>query len=118
MLTPLQSVSLSQVSKNNNYNCKYIEFALLLGCDTGFGHLLAKKLSNYGFTVFAGCLQPNGEGAKKLLREHHENLIIVPLDVTKDESVEAARKLVDNLIEDKSKLKIHLFQINKQIIEM
>lgn len=118
MLTPLQSVSLSQVSKNNSCNCGYIEFALLLGCDTGFGHLLAKKLSNYGFTVFAGCLQPNGEGAKKLLTENREKLIIVPLDVTKDESVEAARKLVDNLIEDKSKLKIHLFQVNKQIIKM
>lgn len=26
------------------------------GCDTGFGHALAKHLHKLGFTVFAGCL--------------------------------------------------------------
>lgn len=25
------------------------------GCDTGFGHALAKHLHNLGFMVFAGC---------------------------------------------------------------
>ena len=26
------------------------------GCDSGFGHALAKHLHKLGFTVFAGCL--------------------------------------------------------------
>lgn len=29
---------------------------LITGCDTGFGHALAKHLHKLGFTVFAGCL--------------------------------------------------------------
>lgn len=29
---------------------------LVTGCDTGFGHALAKHLHKLGFTVFAGCL--------------------------------------------------------------
>ena len=28
---------------------------LITGCDTGFGHKLAVKLSTYGFTVYATC---------------------------------------------------------------
>ncbi len=29
---------------------------LITGCDSGFGHELAKHLHKLGFTVFAGCL--------------------------------------------------------------
>jgi hypothetical protein len=36
---------------------------MFLGCDSGFGHALAKKLDNSGMTVFAGCLYKNGTGA-------------------------------------------------------
>src|SRR5687767_4910080 len=62
----------------------------ITGCDTGFGHNLAKRLDNYGFHVYAGCLFPSGEGAKCLQRECSNRLTIVKLDVTKDEDVIAA----------------------------
>ncbi|KAF1513371.1 D-beta-hydroxybutyrate dehydrogenase, mitochondrial, partial [Eudyptes sclateri] len=42
---------------------------LITGCDSGFGHLLALRLHRLGFTVFAGCLSPGGEGARRLQRE-------------------------------------------------
>lgn len=75
-----------------------------LGCDTGFGHILAKRLAAYGFHVFAGCLFPNGDGAKRLKQEN-DNITIIGLDVTKDESVFEARKSVEKLIGEKSNIK-------------
>jgi hypothetical protein len=36
------------------------------GCDSGFGHALAKKLDSIGMKVFAGCLESDGPGAIEL----------------------------------------------------
>ncbi|XP_070545146.1 D-beta-hydroxybutyrate dehydrogenase, mitochondrial-like [Ptychodera flava] len=65
------------------------------GCDTGFGHKLAKRLDSLGMVVFAGCLKGDGEGAKDLVEHCSERLRIVVVDVTSDESVRIARKVVE-----------------------
>lgn len=73
-------------------------FLLSLGCDSGFGHNLAKRLDALGYPVFAGCLFGDGAGAKELKRSCSKRLQIIEVDVTKDDSVNNAVKFVeDNL---------------------
>ncbi|XP_014821894.1 PREDICTED: D-beta-hydroxybutyrate dehydrogenase, mitochondrial-like isoform X2 [Calidris pugnax] len=71
---------------------------LITGCDSGFGHLLALRLHRLGFTVFAGCLCPGGDGARRLQREEAAagsgRLRVLRLDVTRDRDVLAAKELV------------------------
>ncbi|XP_054239725.1 D-beta-hydroxybutyrate dehydrogenase, mitochondrial-like [Indicator indicator] len=70
---------------------------LITGCDSGFGHLLALRLHRLGFTVFAGCLCPSGEGARRLQREAAVgpgHLRVLRLDVTRDRDVLAAKEMV------------------------
>ncbi|KAF1551331.1 D-beta-hydroxybutyrate dehydrogenase, mitochondrial, partial [Eudyptes moseleyi] len=68
---------------------------LITGCDSGFGHLLALRLHRLGFTVFAGCLSPGGEGARRLQREAAAGrLRVLRLDVTRARDVLAAKELV------------------------
>ncbi|XP_022107618.1 estradiol 17-beta-dehydrogenase 2-like [Acanthaster planci] len=62
----------------------------ITGCDSGFGHATAKHLDALGIQVFAGCLFPGGEGASRLRAECSEKLRVIPLDVTKQEDVDAA----------------------------
>ncbi|XP_060565054.1 D-beta-hydroxybutyrate dehydrogenase, mitochondrial-like [Ruditapes philippinarum] len=66
----------------------------ITGCDTGFGHDLARRLDSLQFTVFAGCLHPEGDGAKKLKSASSKRLHVVPLDVGSDESVQEAHDYV------------------------
>lgn len=70
---------------------------LITGCDSGFGHLLALRLHRLGFTVFAGCLCPGGEGARRLQREAAGDagrMRVLRLDVTRGRDVLAAKELV------------------------
>ncbi|KAL2305701.1 hypothetical protein Nmel_003587 [Mimus melanotis] len=69
---------------------------LITGCDSGFGHLLALRLHRLGFTVFAGCLCPGGDGARRLQREAGgaSRLRVLRLDVTRARDVRAAKELV------------------------
>ena len=65
---------------------------------SGFGHDIAVRLDELGFTVFAGCLHPGGHGAKKLKSSSSNNLHIVPVDVGNDDSVlKAHQYVVENL---------------------
>ncbi|GMT09100.1 hypothetical protein PFISCL1PPCAC_397 [Pristionchus fissidentatus] len=67
------------------------------GCDSGFGRALAIKCAKAGLTVFAGCLTVDGE--KSLSAETQGlKLVVLPLDVTKDASVAAARRSVDQAL--------------------
>ncbi|XP_072021917.1 D-beta-hydroxybutyrate dehydrogenase, mitochondrial-like [Amphiura filiformis] len=75
---------------------------LITGCDTGFGHALAAKLDDIGFNVFAGCLDSRGDGARKLQEGASSRLLVVQMDVSKDEGVQAALATVkQNLPEPK-----------------
>jgi len=64
---------------------------LVTGCDTGFGLTAAIELHSKGYTVFAGCLFPNGEGAQKLKETSaasskvSNKLHVIQLDVTKEQ---------------------------------
>ncbi|XP_035224002.1 short-chain dehydrogenase/reductase family 9C member 7-like isoform X1 [Stegodyphus dumicola] len=66
----------------------------ITGCDSGFGHALAMRMNRLGYRVFAGCLFPNGEGAKMLANNCSFKLLVVPLDVTDDRSVDSAKDFV------------------------
>ena len=69
---------------------------LITGCDTGFGNKLACKLVDFGFTVFAACLNPECAGAKQLKNYGKGNRVfIVKMDVTKQEEVDRAVEFVD-----------------------
>ena len=66
----------------------------------GIGHDLAKQLHRSGFTVFAGCLKPEGDGADKLKGCGDDRMFVVPLDIRKEDSVQnALRIVVENLPE-------------------
>lgn len=68
---------------------------LITGCDTGFGNKLACKLVDFGFTVFAACLNPDCAGAKQLRNYGKGNRVfIVKLDVTKQDEVDQAVEFV------------------------
>ncbi|ESO91027.1 hypothetical protein LOTGIDRAFT_233518 [Lottia gigantea] len=66
----------------------------ITGCDTGFGFDLALLTNDQGFIVFAGCLKPDGSGAKNLQSRSSDRIQIVPLDVTSDDSVANALQCV------------------------
>ncbi|XP_034534119.1 D-beta-hydroxybutyrate dehydrogenase, mitochondrial [Notolabrus celidotus] len=73
---------------------------LITGCDSGFGYQLARCLDHRGFVVFAGCLCPEGAGALSLQSQSSRNLKILKLNVTSDEDVQLAKKIVqENLPE-------------------
>ena len=69
---------------------------MITGCDTGFGHDLAESLHRIGFTVFAGCLNDCSDGALALkkLGAVTGTLHDIPMDVTSQEQVDAARDYV------------------------
>lgn len=74
---------------------------LVTGCDSGFGHHLAKKLDSMGFTVFAGCLCAEGPGAQSLVEECSDRMKVLQLDVTKDEDVSLAKDFVEANLPEK-----------------
>lgn len=74
-------------------NCNLVrnlsdKYVFITGCDSGFGHQLAKQLVDRGMRVLAACLTE--EGARKLQQDTSYRLQTTLLDVTKSESVQAA----------------------------
>ncbi|GCB79792.1 hypothetical protein scyTo_0016039, partial [Scyliorhinus torazame] len=57
------------------------------GCDSGFGHALAKHLDQLDFTVFAGVLHQEGPGAEDLRMAGSHRLTVLQLDVTNSEQI-------------------------------
>jgi len=73
---------------------------LITGCDTGFGNKLACRLVDYGFTVFAACLNENSPGAKQLKNYGKSNKVfIIKMDVTKQDEVDQAVEIVSTKIQ-------------------
>ncbi|KAK2146689.1 hypothetical protein LSH36_589g02092 [Paralvinella palmiformis] len=79
---------------------RFNRYILITGCDTGFGHELAKDLDRNGYNVFAGCLTEVGE---EILRKQCTcRLKTVHIDVSNPESVRQAYQFVkDNIPEGK-----------------
>lgn len=72
----------------------------ITGCDTGFGNLLARKLDAASYKVFAACLLPDAENARKLKSETTSKLEIIKLDVTRQADVDQALARVAGLMGD------------------
>ena len=65
---------------------------LITGCDSGFGHQLAKSLQALNFTVFATCLDSNSTGGEALQRL---GVHVLTVDITCPQQVAAALKTVE-----------------------
>ena len=60
----------------------------------GFGHMLSIRLDQKGYKVFSGCYLPEESGAEELRKKCSSNLHVLPIDVTSQNSVEAAEEYV------------------------
>lgn len=71
---------------------------LISGCDTGFGNLFAKYLNRKGYHVFASCL--TSESLKELKEDATDPAKMHPfiMDITKDEQMESALRLVEDYL--------------------
>jgi len=74
------------------------QIVFITGCDSGLGYTFALHAHRLGFTVLAGCLQPDGEGSKQLLQLCSERLQVLGLDITNETSVRTAVKAVDDML--------------------
>ena len=74
---------------------------------SGFGHDLAFKLETLGCTVFAGCLHPNGDGAKKLSAKNSDRMHVLQLDVTNDSHISDAVQYVRKYSRNEGTLYFH-----------
>ncbi|XP_069509570.1 retinol dehydrogenase 16-like [Ambystoma mexicanum] len=75
------------------------KYVLITGCDTGFGHLLAKQLDRRGLCVLAACLTQ--KGAEQLKEAASQRLQTVILDVTSSKSVADAAEWVKQQVGDR-----------------
>ncbi|XP_052807866.1 17-beta-hydroxysteroid dehydrogenase type 6-like [Mya arenaria] len=73
-------------------------YVVITGCDTGFGHKLAKRLDVLGFKVFAACFTQNG--VEELSSTCSKNVTPIRMDVTNDDSINKAVEEVTNLLPD------------------
>ena len=69
----------------NRLNDRYI---VVTGCDTGFGHGIARRLDSLGCHVFAGCLTQKGE--TELRQVCSDRLTTLSMDVSDPDSVRRA----------------------------
>ncbi|EHB09868.1 Estradiol 17-beta-dehydrogenase 2 [Heterocephalus glaber] len=74
---------------------------LVTGCDSGFGHALAKNLDKLGFTVFAGVLNEKSSGAEELRRNCSKHITVLQMDITNPEQIKDAHSKVIEKVQDK-----------------
>ena len=80
------------------------KYVFITGCDSGFGHLLARQLDLRGLRVLAACL--TGKKVRQLRDQTSDRLETVILDVTKTESISAATQWVKERVGDRGKAQI------------
>lgn len=73
---------------------------LITGCDSGFGHALALRLSGRGLHVFAGVLDCEGIG-RKLKERDPERITVLQMDITNLEHIAQAKKEIKAKLGDK-----------------
>ncbi|TDF89190.1 SDR family NAD(P)-dependent oxidoreductase [Paenibacillus piri] len=64
------------------------------GADRGLGLGLVQVLLEKGYKVYAGSYLPEQDELRKLSREHPNDVIVLPLDVSSEESVKQAREVI------------------------
>ncbi|CAJ0939750.1 unnamed protein product, partial [Mesorhabditis belari] len=78
------------------------KWVFVTGCDSGFGRLTSLYLAAKGVNVFAGCYTEKGQ--EELQRKadclRMGKLYPIRLDITKDESVDAAYKRIREILSD------------------
>jgi len=87
-----------RIPRIGNYSDRYI---FVTGCDSGFGHEVAKRLDSLGCHVFAGCFTERGE--TELRKICSARVQPVPLDVTDHDSVRKAYELVSEQLQSSGK---------------
>ncbi|XP_053374122.1 17-beta-hydroxysteroid dehydrogenase type 6-like [Mercenaria mercenaria] len=78
-----------------DYESRYV---LITGCDSGFGHELARKLDKLNFHVFACCLTK--DAVEKFSATSSSKLKAIEMDVSKDASIEKAMEIVKRVLPD------------------
>ncbi|ROL55354.1 Estradiol 17-beta-dehydrogenase 2 [Anabarilius grahami] len=71
---------------------------LITGCDSGFGHDLARFLDSAGMRVFAGVLDELSPGALKLKKAASPNLTVLQLDITNSSQITQAHQYIKSQI--------------------
>jgi NAD(P)-dependent dehydrogenase (short-subunit alcohol dehydrogenase family) len=67
-------------------------YVLISGCDSGFGNALAIELDKQGFNVLAGVYTP--DNAKVLADQLSSQATVFPLDITRQQDIDAAYELI------------------------
>lgn len=70
----------------------------ITGCDSGLGFSLAQHACEMGFTVLAGCLKLDSNGARELRTLFGSKVRHIEVDVTRSTSVEVAVDVVKKFI--------------------
>lgn len=66
------------------------------GCDSGFGHDLARFLDSAGMRVFAGVLDELSPGALELKKAASPNLTVLQLDITNSSQITQAHQYIQS----------------------
>jgi len=68
------------------------------GCDSGLGYSMAHHACEMGFTVFAGCLSLDSDGAKQLRNLFGDRVRHIEVDITQSTSIEVAVEITEQFL--------------------
>lgn len=82
------------IENKNSILWRPLKCVCVTGCDSGFGHNLAKNLDKAGIKVYAGVLEEFGPGAQELREVSSSRLTILQIDITNTNQISEAHKLI------------------------